>query len=96
MVTATGTFSESGGGGHRRAAAERRAAMPGLPCGIGGPPPAPSTTRGRRWRSGGRSPARGSPPAPRIQQLKDLASLKEQGILTDAEFAEQKARILGS
>jgi hypothetical protein len=31
-----------------------------------------------------------------IQQLKDLAALKEQGILTDAEFATQKARILGS
>jgi len=41
------------------------------------------------------------PPAPAamnddmIQQLKDLAALKEQGILTDAEFATQKARILG-
>ena len=30
-----------------------------------------------------------------IEQLKELASLKQQGILTDAEFAEQKARILG-
>ncbi len=38
------------------------------------------------------------PPAPaakdRIAQLKDLADLKEQGILTDAEFAAEKARIL--
>jgi hypothetical protein len=31
-----------------------------------------------------------------IQQLKDLAGLKEQGILTEEEFAAQKARILGS
>jgi hypothetical protein len=31
-----------------------------------------------------------------IQQLKDLASLKDQGILTDEEFAAQKAKILGS
>ena len=30
-----------------------------------------------------------------IAQLKELASLKEQGILTDEEFAAQKARILG-
>jgi Short C-terminal domain len=30
-----------------------------------------------------------------IEQLKELAALKQQGVLTDAEFAEQKARILG-
>jgi hypothetical protein len=30
-----------------------------------------------------------------IQQLKDLADLKAQGILTDEEFAAQKARVLG-
>ena len=29
-----------------------------------------------------------------IQQLKDLAALKEQGILTEDEFAAQKAKIL--
>jgi hypothetical protein len=31
-----------------------------------------------------------------IEQLKQLAELKQQGILTDAEFAAQKAKILGS
>ncbi len=31
-----------------------------------------------------------------IQQLKDLADLHSQGILTDDEFAAQKAKILGS
>ena len=31
-----------------------------------------------------------------VQQLKDLAALKDQGILTEEEFAAQKARILGS
>jgi len=31
----------------------------------------------------------------RVQQLKDLAALKEQGVLTDEEFAGEKARILG-
>jgi len=40
------------------------------------------------------------PPAPAaaedpIEQLKELAALKQQGILTDEEFAAQKARILG-
>lgn len=30
-----------------------------------------------------------------LQQLKDLADLKERGILSDAEFAQQKAKILG-
>jgi hypothetical protein len=37
-------------------------------------------------------------PAPQqdmVQQLKDLAALKDQGILTEEEFAAQKARILG-
>jgi hypothetical protein len=42
------------------------------------------------------------PPAPanggedRIEQLKELAALKEQGILNDEEFAREKARILGT
>jgi len=31
-----------------------------------------------------------------IQQLKDLADLKAQGILTDEEFAAQKAKILAA
>jgi Short C-terminal domain len=30
-----------------------------------------------------------------VQQLKDLAELKDQGILTEEEFAARKARILG-
>ena len=30
-----------------------------------------------------------------MQQLKDLAALKEQGVLTEQEFAAEKARILG-
>jgi putative oligomerization/nucleic acid binding protein len=35
-------------------------------------------------------------PAPDpIAQLKELAALKDQGILTEEEFAEQKAKILG-
>jgi len=41
------------------------------------------------------------PPAPAageqstIEQLKELAALKDQGVLTEDEFAAQKAKILG-
>jgi hypothetical protein len=42
------------------------------------------------------APAPAAPAAKdRVQQLKDLAALKEQGVLTDQEFAAEKARILG-
>jgi Short C-terminal domain len=51
---------------------------------------------------GGVAPPAAAPPAPApsagpdpIAQLKELASLKDQGILTEEEFAAQKARILG-
>lgn len=47
------------------------------------PPPAPA-------------PQAAPPAADPIQQLKDLAELKAQGILTEEEFAAQKAKILGS
>ena len=41
-------------------------------------------------------PAAAAPPAEdRVNQLKDLAALREQGVLTDQEFAAEKARILG-
>jgi len=39
------------------------------------------------------------PPPPQqdmISQLKDLAELKDQGILTEQEFAAQKARVLNN
>jgi membrane protease subunit (stomatin/prohibitin family) len=42
------------------------------------------------------------PPAPApaaadpVAQLKELAQLKDQGVLTDAEFQAQKAKLLGS
>ncbi|MEV7279284.1 SHOCT domain-containing protein [Streptomyces sp. NPDC093111] len=32
----------------------------------------------------------------KIAQLKELGELKEQGVLTEAEFAAQKSKILGS
>ena len=37
-----------------------------------------------------------APAADPVEQLKQLAELKNQGILTDEEFAAQKAKILGS
>jgi hypothetical protein len=39
------------------------------------------------------------PPAPApdpIEQLRELAALKQEGVLTDDEFAAQKAKILGT
>ena len=41
-------------------------------------------------------PAAPAPEQDRVQQLKELAALKDQGVLTDEEFAGEKARILGS
>jgi hypothetical protein len=41
-------------------------------------------------------PAAAAPAADPIQQLKDLAALKEQGVLTAEEFAVQKAKILNA
>lgn len=41
-------------------------------------------------------PAAAAPAADPIEQLKELAELKAQGILTEEEFAAQKAKILGS
>jgi hypothetical protein len=47
------------------------------------PPPAPA-------------PAPAAGPSPdMVEQLKQLADLKDQGILTEEEFAAQKAKILG-
>lgn len=47
------------------------------------PPPAPA-------------PVAGATSTDRIAALKDLADLKAQGILTDAEFEAEKARVLAS
>ena len=41
-------------------------------------------------------PPAAAPAGPdRMQQLKDLGELKAQGVLTDAEFEAEKAKILG-
>lgn len=64
-----------------------------------------SRRQGQRWAEqdayGYQEPAPAPPPAPAapaadpIEQLKQLGALHQQGILTDEEFAAQKARLLG-
>jgi membrane protease subunit (stomatin/prohibitin family) len=41
-------------------------------------------------------PAAAAPEKDMVTQLKELADLKDQGILTDAEFEAQKAKVLAS
>ena len=60
---------------------------------IGGRSKTSSSTRQQQQYAPQPAPA----PAPDpIAQLKDLAELKSQGILTEAEFEAQKAKVLGS
>lgn len=40
------------------------------------------------------APAGGASTSDRIEQLRELGELKAQGVLTEAEFAAEKARIL--
>jgi Short C-terminal domain len=40
-------------------------------------------------------PAPAAPAPDPIEQLEKLAALHQQGVLTDAEFADQKAKLLG-
>lgn len=42
------------------------------------------------------APAPAPAPESRVDKLKDLADLKQQGVLTEEEFAAEKARILAS
>jgi Short C-terminal domain len=67
-----------------------------------------SRRQGQRWAAQEQQayeppPQQSAPPPPPpgnsasdpIEQLKELAALKDQGILTEEEFAAQKARVLG-
>lgn len=42
------------------------------------------------------APVAAAPASDRITQLTQLSELKAQGVLTEEEFAAEKARILGS
>jgi hypothetical protein len=63
-----------------------------------------SRRQGQRWASQEAAQDQGPtyaeppppPPAPEdpIAKLKELAALRDQGILTDQEFADQKAKLL--
>jgi Short C-terminal domain len=64
----------------QRAQAYGQATAPAAPP---PPPPAPASSSGADRSSA-------------IAQLQQLAELKAQGILTDEEFAAEKARILGA
>jgi hypothetical protein len=67
-----------------------------------------SRRQARRWgqqdeyqepvQEGAPAPPPPAPPAAvdPIQQLKELAALKQQGVLTEAEFEAQKARVLAA
>ena len=70
-----------------------------------------SRRQGRKWAAqeeqAAPPPQQYAPPPPaappaaagggdRLEQLKELGALKEQGVLTEEEFAAEKARILGS
>jgi hypothetical protein len=66
-----------------------------------------SKRQGERWSAQEQQqyaqqapPPQAAPAAPAesstIDQLKELGQLKEQGILTEEEFAAQKAKLLGS
>ena len=63
-----------------------------------------SRRQGQRWAAQEQAAAPEAQPAPgapassgasRMDQLKSLGELKAQGVLTDAEFEAEKARILG-
>jgi hypothetical protein len=42
------------------------------------------------------APPQAAPAADPVQQLKELGELRDNGVLTEEEFAAQKAKILGS
>jgi Short C-terminal domain len=58
-----------------------------------------SRRQARRWAAeedqGYAEPAPAAPAADPIAQLKQLGDLHAQGVLTDEEFAAQKAKLLG-
>jgi hypothetical protein len=61
-----------------------------------------SKRQGERWAGQDEQQQAAAPAAPAaaasspIEQLKELGELKAQGILTEEEFAAQKAKLLGS
>ena len=59
-----------------------------------------AANRGEGWAEGAQSaPHQSAPPPPAqkdpVEQIKQLAGLRDQGILTEEEFTAKKAQILG-
>ena len=56
-----------------------------------------SRRQAERWaqQDAEAQPAGGGGGGDTIAQLKELAQLRDQGVLTDQEFADQKAKLLG-
>ena len=50
----------------------------------------------QQYQAGPEEDAEPDPTSARLDQLRQLGELKAQGVLTEAEFEEQKARILAS
>jgi hypothetical protein len=85
-------------------AAVRTTAVVGTAAVVGGamsrrgqqqaPPPQEAPAPEVQYVEAPAAPVGPSPDA--IEQLKELAGLKDQGILTEEEFAAQKAKILGA
>ena len=71
-----------------------RRGRPGLIGTMAGTTVVVGLSRRRQPSSGQAAVGRPAAPADPVAQLKELAALKEQGHLTDEEFAAQKARIL--
>ena len=66
-----------------------------------------SRRQGQRWQAQEEEQSQQAAPAPApvapaqpekstVDQLKELGELKQQGILTEEEFAAQKAKLLGA
>jgi hypothetical protein len=84
---------------------DARSTPPGAVPDLGGPRPAPPpprtvprpaapTTPPSTWRMPARPAAAGAKADP-LDQLAKLAELRKSGVLTEAEFQEQKAKLLG-
>jgi hypothetical protein len=55
-----------------------------------------ASASGRTTGAPGSARAAPQPEKSALDQLKELGELKQQGVLTDEEFAAQKAKILGA
>lgn len=71
-----------GGRWAEQEAQQQQAAAPAPAAAPPPPPPPPAPTMADDMSS-------------RIDQLKELGALKEQGLLTEEEFAQQKSKLLG-